>query len=152
MPKKTNKKKNLNNKQCPDNSQHFILTHFNVKFKWSKGKLSSTGKAPADEWFNHRLDLFDTYCYPSIVNQTCQDFEWLIFFDDEATDKKRLEKYTRFTPVFVKDYNFWTFKHIIRQIRKRIKPKTKWLLTTRFDCDDSVLANNVPRVSCAIGV
>lgn len=133
---------NSNNKFL-SRSQHFILTHFNVKFKWSKGQLSTTGNAPTDEWFDHRLKLFDTYCYPSILNQTCQDFEWLIFFDDEATDKKKLEKYSRFTPVFVRDYKFWSFKHVIKQIRKRIKPKTKWLITTRFDCDDSLSINYI---------
>jgi len=120
------------------NYKHFILTQFNVKFKWSKGGVSTDGKVPDKKWFEHRLKLFDKFCYPSIVNQSCQNFDWLIFFDDETTDKKLLEKYSRFIPIFVKDYKFWNFKHIASNIRKLLNPKVRWLVTSRFDCDDSL--------------
>ena len=28
-----------------------------------------------------RLKLFNSYCLPSVVGQSCQDFKWLIYFD-----------------------------------------------------------------------
>lgn len=126
-----------------EQTKHFIITQFNVRFKWSKGSASTHGKVPNTEWFNHRLKLFDKFCYPSIVNQTCQNFDWLIFFDAETTDKKLLEKYNRFIPIFVKDYKYWNYKSIVKEIKKLLTPKFKWLMTTRFDCDDSLGRNYI---------
>jgi len=127
--------KNINIKK---DFKHFILTQFNVRFKWSKGNVSTNGKVPDKEWFQHRLNLFDKFCYPSIINQSNQNFDWLIFFDDNTTDKSLLAKYDRFIPVYIKNYKFWNYKHIINYIRNIINPKVGWLMTTRFDCDDSL--------------
>lgn len=128
----------MGNIKIRKNFKHFILTQFNVKFKWSKGNTSTKGKVPNKEWFEHRIKLFDKFCYPSIINQINQNFDWLIFFDEETTDKSLLEKYNRFTPVFIRDYKFWNYKNIVKYIESVLNPKINWLMTTRFDCDDSL--------------
>lgn len=33
------------------------------------------------DFLNKRLDIFERYCMPSLKNQTCQDFQWLVMFD-----------------------------------------------------------------------
>lgn len=119
--------------------EHFILTHFNVKFKWSKkGRTSSSQKPPTKEWMEHRIKLFDKYCYPSILGQTNKNFKWLIFFDDETTDKTLFEKYDQCIKIYLKDYDIWNHKLASKEIKKLIHPKTKWIMTTRFDCDDAL--------------
>ncbi|MBP0576017.1 hypothetical protein J8J27_35390, partial [Mycobacterium tuberculosis] len=35
------------------------------------------------------FDLFRTYCLPSVAAQTRQDFEWVIFFDEQTPDEFR---------------------------------------------------------------
>lgn len=50
---------------------HYILTRFN----WAKGK---------DKWTEERLELFTKYTFPSVMNQTCKDFKWLIFCDPKT--------------------------------------------------------------------
>lgn len=118
--------------------EHFIITHFNVKFKWSKkGRNPSSKKVPDENWMKHRIALFDKYCYPSIMGQTNKNFKWLIFFDDESTDKKLFEKYVNCAKIFLKNYNSWSYELASKEIKKRLDKKTKWVLTTRFDCDDA---------------
>lgn len=118
--------------------QHFILTHFNTKFKWSKkGVGKSNTKQLPRNWMDRRLKLFESYCYPSIVKQTNQNFEWLVLFDEERTDKSTIKKFKRITPIFLSDYPYLKKEHFIKAVSERIKPKTKWLITSRLDNDDS---------------
>ena len=119
--------------------EHYILTHFNTRFKWSKkGRRSSSQKAPDKSWMKHRISLFDKYCYPSIIAQTNKNFKWLIFLDDETTDKKLFHKYVECKKIFLKDYKIWSYKIASNEIKKILDKKTEWVLTTRFDCDDSL--------------
>lgn len=124
--------------------EHFIMTHFNVKFKWSKkGRQPSSQKPPDKEWMKHRVELFDKFCYPSIINQTNKNFKWLIFFDEDATDKKLFNKYDKCIKIFLKDYNIWSYKIASKEIKKLLHKNTEWILTTRFDCDDAFNKNHV---------
>ncbi|MBL4887641.1 MAG: hypothetical protein JKZ03_04155 [Flavobacteriaceae bacterium] len=53
--------------------KHFIITKFNLKGKNSRtdkgGSIMST-----KEWLNHRLNLFQKYCLPSVKNQNNKAF------------------------------------------------------------------------------
>jgi len=121
------------------NFKHFIITHFNVKFHWAKkGRNPSTGKAPDKAWLEHRIKLFDKFCFPSVINQTNKNFKWLIFFDDESTDKQLFENYTQCTKVYLKDYKVFSYKLVSKEIKKLLNKGTKWILTTRLDNDDSL--------------
>ena len=58
--------------------KHYILTRFNLCGRnRDKSKQSTLTK----EWLHHRIKLFETYCLPSIKQQTNQNFKWLILFD-----------------------------------------------------------------------
>jgi len=128
-------------------SEYFILTHFNVHLGWSKCLPRPNSihpilsEVPDIKWFEHRLDLFDRYCYPSIIGQTYQKFKWMIIFDEKHTNKRMLKKYDRIIPIFITDpgYNkFRMYQCFSSEIRKILNPKTKWLITTRLDCDDAL--------------
>jgi len=58
----------------PPSFQHLILTKFNLR-------RQSSGDVNEREWLTKRFRLFVDYCFPSVRNQTNQNFKWLVFFD-----------------------------------------------------------------------
>ena len=115
--------------------QHFIITQFNTKFIHHK-KIGS--EVPTEDWMIHRFNFFNKICYPSIENQSNQNFEWLVFFDKETTDTTGFNKYPKMIPILMYDYDDWNYKYINRYLRPRIKSDTKWIITTRLDNDDAL--------------
>lgn len=120
--------------------QHFILTRFNLLL-WQKDKEGC--KVRTIEWLEHRFNLFEQYCLPSLCNQTCQDFEWIILLDSNTPDlyKKRIEqcqaRCRHLIPVFVQPSEGPYFASVFRQeVVKRLKaPK---IITTYLDNDDAL--------------
>lgn len=124
--------------------QHFILTRFNLKSKsWSKDKNKNpTGN---DEWMNHRIKIFERYCFPSIKNQTNQKFLWLVFFSENTKEKykkiiERLQKvYSNFVPIYLsveKGNNLNNYLNNNQLIENLLNKNTKYVITTRIDNDD----------------
>lgn len=128
-----------------ENLQHFILTRFNIRI-WTQDK---NGKAVRTfDWLKHRFEVFERYCLPSIVNQTCKDFEWIVLFDSEtpAEYKKKLPEYKaicpQFTPVFVEPSKGRYFRRLFKAIVDE-RAHADRVLTTYFDNDDSLSINFV---------
>ncbi len=118
--------------------QHFLLTRFNILL-WRQDKEGK--KVRTIKWLEHRFSLFEKYCLPSIKNQTCQNFEWIVLFDSMTPEKfkARIEDYQKvcpqLTPVFVEPENGKRFAEIFRrEIVKRIRAKR--VLSTYLDNDD----------------
>ena len=84
--------------------QHFILTRFNLLL-WNKDKDGK--KVRSTSWLEHRFELFERCCLPSIVVQTCQEFTWIVLFDSTTPEryKEKIEEYKKrcpqLIPVFV---------------------------------------------------
>lgn len=57
---------------------HWVVTRFNVPFR------SWPGLSTERDWLAHRINLFTSYCLPSVARQTCQDFRWLLLIDRET--------------------------------------------------------------------
>lgn len=120
--------------------QHFILSRFNIRI-WTQDK---NGKAVrTSDWLKHRFDIFEKYCLPSIANQTCKNFEWLVLFDSKtpAEYKEKLSGYKeicpQFTPIFVEPTQGRYFRQVFRfAVIDRIKADR--VLTTYFDNDDAL--------------
>jgi hypothetical protein len=124
-----------------NNLQHFILTRFNVRVDYSKTRA---GINP--DWLNHRFQLFDQFCYPSVRSQSNQNFQWLVFFDSETpkTFQNRIKKYAQwqnFIPVYV-DCEF-TNEINRKAIVQHLKTHVDYLITTRLDNDDAISKNFV---------
>lgn len=86
--------------------EHYIITRFNLPIftpKVNGGVVNSCN----DDYLAYRFALFESYCFPSIKNQSCQNFKWLVLFDVNTPDayKKRAEvlhnKYRNFIPCFL---------------------------------------------------
>ena len=120
--------------------QHFLLTRFNILL-WRQDKEGK--KVRTTKWLEHRFTLFEKYCLPSIKNQTCQDFEWIVLFDSMTPDcfKDKIKVYQnecpQLIPVFVEPENGWQFADIFRkEIVKRLKAKR--VISTYLDNDDAL--------------
>ncbi len=64
---------------------HYLITRFNVPVKnWDKDKA---GRPTLDAaWMQERIELFRTYCVPSIASQDQKDFTWIVYCDSESPD------------------------------------------------------------------
>lgn len=120
--------------------QHFFLTRFNLLL-WQKDKEGEPVRTT--KWLDHRFLLFEKYCLPSIKNQTCQDFVWIVLFDSTTPEiyKERIGNYERecpqFVPVFVNPARGRFFAETFREeVVKRLSSKR--VVTTYLDNDDAV--------------
>lgn len=119
--------------------QHFILTRFNLLL-WNKDKEGNLVRTT--KWLEHRFLLFEEYCLPSISNQTCKSFEWIVLFDNSTPDtyKKKIsefqQKCLQLIPIYVSPKEGRYFAQIFRdEVAKRIKDKR--VITTYLDNDDA---------------
>lgn len=119
--------------------QHFILTRFNLLL-WNKDKEGEPVRSR--EWLSHRFDLFEKYCLPSIVAQSCKDFVWIVLFDSTTPDiyKNKIELYQldcpQLVPVYVEPQNGRYFVEIFRrEVIKRLSFKR--VITSYLDNDDA---------------
>lgn len=120
--------------------QHFILTRFNIRL-WNRDKEGR--KVRSLKWLEHRFSLFERYCLPSIKNQTCLDFEWIVLVDSMTPEnyKEKLAGYQKECPqmtvVYVEPENGRFFAEIFRQeIVKRLREER--VITTYLDNDDAL--------------
>ena len=123
-----------------DTIRQFILTRFNLLL-WNKDKGGN--KVRTKGWLEHRFSLFVKYCMPSIKNQTCQNFEWIVLFDSTTPEefKKKVEEYQKecpqLIPVFVEPENGRYFAEIFREeVVKRLNAPR--VITTYLDNDDAL--------------
>lgn len=128
-------------------ARHFILTRFNLLL-WNKDKEGK--KVRTETWLEHRFDLFERYCLPSIIGQTCQDFQWIVLFDSTTPEKykERIAEYqkkcSQLIPVFVRPEGGRNFAQIFRdEVVKRVQEfkcskSSSRVLTTYLDNDDAL--------------
>ncbi len=138
--------------------QHFVLTLFNLKI-WAKDKNDS--QTHTSQWLDSRFDLFEKYCLPSMMAQSCKDFKWLVFFDTDTPQsyKQRIKQYEsmyrQFTPVFmdaekaklfrVDDpvFRCMPFRNTVREF---LGNDCKYLITTNLDNDDALSTDAINRI------
>ena len=133
--------------------KHFILTRFNI-FLWSKDKEGMPVRSK--KWLEHRFELFERFCLPSIIGQTCQEFEWIVLFDSTTPErfKEKIADYQKkcpqLIPVYVRPEGGSFFAQIFRdEVVKRVQDLSriyelenydtqKRVLTTYLDNDDAL--------------
>lgn len=135
--------------------QHFILTRFNLLI-FNKDKEGQ--KVRSASWLEHRIALFERYCLPSIIAQTCQCFKWIVLFDSTTPErlKEKIAEYQKscpqLKPVYVRPESGRFFSQIFRdEVVKRVQEVQKFdglsrVLTTYLDNDDALSAQFVEDV------
>jgi hypothetical protein len=121
--------------------QHFLITRFNLRLQ-GVARDKRGGQVLTRDWLEERLEIFEHYCLPSVLNQTEQRFVWLLLLD-EATDRevvKRVEGYRRLAenlePVYLPPIG--DAGDLARPVRERLSPETEILVTSRLDNDDAL--------------
>lgn len=121
--------------------QHIIVTRFNLVFEnWLADK--NNNPILTEEWLSERFELFETYCFPSVKNQTNQNFLWLVYFDISTPEKyiniiKGLQdSYNNFIPQFIDGSKNFE-RELIHYVNKELL-SNEYILTTRIDNDDSI--------------
>lgn len=114
---------------------HFILTRFNLGI-YNEGNPYHIQDPEA--WMNHRLNLFDRYTLPGIMEQSCQNFTWVLAFD-QATPRDIISRYDYLDNVQI----CYTQPHTWL---RSLPASSDFLLTTRLDNDDFLLPEFVEKV------
>lgn len=119
--------------------KHYILTRFNVFFHdWKVRFHNHPAFVSRDSWMFERLSLFENYCIPSMQNQSCSDFEWIVVFDESTEPKYRSiidlypRRFDRMKIIYTKEERF------VGDQVKLIGADFKYLMTTRLDNDDAL--------------
>lgn len=133
---------------------HYLLTRFNLAL-WREDKAGRV--IDREDWLAKRMRLFETYCLPSVIGQTCQDFLWVLLVDENtpAEFREKIKAYRVICPqirfVGVKAEFAPRFADVFRQVVARDLQKKGWnegdlCLTTYLDNDDSIARTFVERV------
>jgi hypothetical protein len=101
----------------------------------------------SDEYLSQRFQLFDTYCFPSIVGQSNKNFTWLVLFNDRLPEKWRtkIHEYkstcpnieVRYLSEIPYEIQRQTYNRFISSELKKESIEPEFILTTRFDNDDA---------------
>ena len=117
---------------------HILFTRFNVPSGGREQQIRL-----GDGWLEHRFDLFDRYCFPSVKLQTKRDFLWVVFFDENTPEhfRSKIDAYSsnfaEFTPVYVRKWD----TAVIKEKLSSFISGYDYLLMTRLDNDDAISRN-----------
>lgn len=121
--------------------KHLILTRFNLPFD----PQSHIHIQP--DWLDERFRLFEAYCLPSIVGQTCQHFDWVIFVSDQTPEVylQRLQQLTlAYGNIHIELCPYYqNFNDLYKSMGEKYIGENDFLLSTRIDNDDMLAANYV---------
>jgi len=121
---------------------HYLITRFNLKNPdWVNE--NNEYYVLTQEWLDERFTIFETYCLPSVKNQSNQNFVWLVFFYVD-TPKHFLgkihqiaENFENFKPIFIDG-----FKELGNELKLQIEHNQlnidDYFITTRLDNDDII--------------
>lgn len=121
--------------------KHLLITRFNLKNPEWKQLTKNNESLLDDSWMNERLELFANYCFPSVSNQTNQNFEWLLYFDSSTSEIHK----NKIAEIIGNKTNIKTFfidgmpvfnESIIKYVQENIS--TEYLITSRIDNDDCI--------------
>lgn len=125
------------------NIDHVLLTRFNLPSSGPESLIRAK-----EGWLRTRIELFEKFCLPSVLAQTNQNFNWIIYLDPESPDwlKERMAFLNRdgvFTPIFRSQVG----KEDRRRDLKAVSGGSgRVLLTTNLDNDDALAADFVERI------
>lgn len=125
--------------------RHFVVSHFNINLnEWLQNNRCR--QFNYDSWMDRRIRLFREWTYPSVGQQTCQNFEWIIFCDDRTPEKyrKELALFDHIRFFYVKTGHFavisdatW-LNEAMSVFRSLIPNDATFVLQTRIDVDDLI--------------
>lgn len=115
---------------------HFIITRFNVNIHPVEYEFRLS-----QSWLTERFELFNRFCFPSIQKQLCQNFTWLVLFDQATPLRFQrviacYESYANFLPLYCSGFDS-IIPDVIRKMQE-LQPDAAFYLSTRLDNDDAL--------------
>lgn len=122
--------------------QHFLITRFNLRLQ--EWQTTKNGEGVVSEnWLTTRFELFKNYCLPSVIQQTNQNFKWLVCFDSKTPSSFKAQiaeiatTYSNFVPLYFEETeNF--LETLTFAIRSFLTTSDIHIITTRMDNDDAL--------------
>jgi hypothetical protein len=117
--------------------KHFLLTRFNPPTSYAR-----QGEGLEPDWLEHRFNIFESFCLPSVLGQSNKSFSWLILFDMK-TPKKWIDRIKGDIKCLPDAHILMTDRYcesvVTAGILKLIDINdTRHILTTRLDNDDAI--------------
>lgn len=85
--------------------RHFLLTRFNIPF--NPFEMGNIDFLFDEKYLTERFTIFEKYCLPSVINQSNQNFIWIVLFDSRTPQKFKnrnkiiSEKYDKYKPIYI---------------------------------------------------
>lgn len=132
--------------------EHFIITRFNLRSNqlgWSADKSGET--ILTQDWLKNRIELFKSYCLPSVLHQSNKKFHWLIYFDSETPQEsisflKELKQQEPQIHVIYKESYEQFMEEYCADILKIRQESTTHIISTRLDNDDAIHENFIKTI------
>jgi hypothetical protein len=127
-----------------DDLDHILLTRFNLPSRGHESLVRAQ-----DNWLKNRVVLFERYCLPSVMAQTCRNFSWIIYFDPQSPAwlldwVQGHEQQGNFSPYFREEV---AGEDLLSDIQAVVGDRHGTdLLTTNLDNDDGLAFDFVTRL------
>ena len=133
----------------PENSKikfiHLIITRFLVELKDRKSfkKIMFT-----EDYIKNSIRVMKKYLFPSLENQSCKDFIWILMIGNEA-NMTYIKSLLNFNKKFKTEY---IYEKDIKNHVMKLSQGNDILITTRIDYDDCVYYDAVNDVRKQIDI
>jgi len=117
--------------------KHFVLTRYNLGIYDRKQKLRDKKRIVPEEWMENRWKLFTKFCVPSVSNQKCKDFVWIIVFDPK-TPVGVLDEAEKVVPPNTIVCTGDNFRKKSIEVVESLLTDEDRVITSRIDNDDAI--------------
>lgn len=125
---------------------HVLLTRFNLPSVGAESVVRAK-----DGWLRARLKLFRRFCLPSVMQQSNQNFKWIIYLDPQSPEwlVRSLDDLNirgTFTPIYRAEVDRG---ELLKDLRSVSGAQHRELVTTNLDNDDGLASDFVERLQAA---
>ena len=124
---------------------HLIITRFMIEF-WPFDDFKN--RIYKNDYIINGIRVMKKYLLPSLENQSCQDFIWILKIGDKA-NITYIKSLLNFTTIFRKDV---IYEKDIRNYTRLITKSYDVLITSRIDYDDRIYYDAVNDVRKLVNV
>ena len=132
---------------------HYVITRFNIPASgWQHDKNNKVVRD--DTYYAKRISLFEQFTLPSMINQTCKNYIWLVYFDPNSPNviKEKIKQWqlacSNFKPCYSDDYDKWQFQEMSDYIKSE-NSQVDYYITTRIDNDDAFHCSAIEKIQRA---
>src|SRR5690606_23562615 len=128
--------------------KHFLFTRINLGYI----ERISNFHVSENDWLNYRFDVFYKTCLPSVINQKCQNFTWLIYLDSRTPDnvvsqlKEKISDHSNFE-ILLRGGGFGSLSfHASKDIKTFLDTDCQYIISSRIDSDDLIHCDYIQEV------